>query len=316
MNKAMGTFLSSDKKTNIAYYVYTPDTPVRAVVQISHGMIEHIERYEEFAEFLCENGIAVCGNDHIGHGASSSEEDWGYFGDGGIYALVDDLDILNGIMKNKYRSAPYILLGHSMGSFVARKYITVYGDHIDGVILSGTSGGNVPLGIGIAITALIGAMRGKRYHSPLVVKLAMKGYNSHFSKDEGEHAWLTRDPEIREKYASDPRCTFTFSVGAYNDLFKLLKDISSPGWAAGVPKSLPVFIASGSDDPVGDYGNGFKMVCDALESAEISKLKTRIYDNCRHEILNETNRQEVYGDFLGFINDVAEGVIRERQSGF
>ena len=315
MNKTKNTFKSSNKTNDIAYYVYTPDMPVRAVVQISHGMVEHIERYEDFASFLCEKGIAVCGNDHVGHGASSASGDWGFFGDGGIATLVSDIDILNGIMKKKYPSVPYILLGHSMGSFIARKYITVYGEHIDGVIISGTSGGNVPLGAGIFLTSLIGALRGKRYRSTMVEKIAMGSYNKRFP-NEGKYAWLTRDEKIREAYAADPRCTFSFTVGAYNEMFKLLREISSSDWAQKVPKGLPVFLASGRDDPVGDYGKGFEIVRDFLRDAELCTLKCKLYDNCRHEILNETNRDEVYADFLEFIDEVYESVIEERQMGF
>ncbi len=315
MVKNKNTFKSSNEVNDVAYYVYTPETPVRAVVQISHGMTEYIERYEDFAAFLCEKGIAVCGNDHVGHGASSGCEDWGFFGDGGIGTLVHDLDILNGLMKKKYPSVPYILLGHSMGSFVARKYITVYGGHIDGVIISGTSGGNLPLGFGIVLTSLIGAFRGKRYRSPTVEKLAIGNYNKRFP-DEGKYAWLTRDGKIRDEYASDPRCTFGFTVGAYNEMFRLLREISTSEWAQKVPKSLPVFLASGKDDPVGGYGEGFETVKNFLENAELCTLKYKLYENCRHELLNETNRDEVYADFLEFIDGVCEGVIEERQMRF
>lgn len=312
--KTTGTYLSSDKEHNIAYYVWTPEIPPVAVLQISHGMCEFMERYEEFAFYLTERGIVVCGSDHLGHGNSASAEDRGFFGrTGGDGHLVDDIEGLRLIMRRRYRSLPYILLGHSMGSFIARVYMVKYSDALDGVILSGTSGGDVPIKFGLFISGLLIKLRGERYRSKWLKNLTSKDNNKRFKSEKNTVSWLSKDENIRGKYLADERCSFIFTVRGYNVMFKLLRDISAEDWAPSVPKGLPVFIISGADDPVGNYGTGVQLVCDRLQDAEIYDLSMKLYPGCRHEILNEIERETVYSDICDWIMKVREGVLECRK---
>ena len=308
-------YLSHDGKTTVHYTVYTPNCTPRAVFQICHGMNEHIERYRDFAAFLCEHGIVVCGNDHLGHGKTSESENWGFFADeNGPEHLVEDIDALNRIMKKRYPSLPYILFGHSMGSFITRKYIAIYREHIDAVIISGTSGGEASLRLGKLLAAVICRLKGSHYRSQLLDRLVNGKFTERF-KTEGKYAWLTRDTKIQQLYAADPACTFLFTAGAYYDLFSMLCEVTDSAWYASVPKDLPILLMSGDADPVGGYGEGVRKVQRLLADAEISSLECRLYPGARHELLNEINRAEVYADVLRFAESIVSIVILARTGG-
>ena len=303
-----GRFPSSDGTHQIFYRVWEPDSAPRAIVQISHGMCEYIDRYDGFARFLCERGIVVCANDHIGHGRSIADDsELGYFGGAGsIGHLADDLDLLRAEVRKKYRRLPYILFGHSMGSFVARDYITRYAENIDGAVICGTAGTNKLIGVAIALSSTICKLRGRKHRSKTLLKLAFNGYNKDFPGD-GDTAWLSRDPAVREAYEADPLCGFCFTAGGYNEMFRLLKSISGPEWAAKVPQSLPVLIIAGGMDPVGEKGKGPLEVNELLVDRELSDVDCRIYDGMRHEVLNEIGKEEVMGDVADWVIRVADG---------
>ncbi len=303
-----GRFRSSDGKHDIYYRVWEPVEAPRAILQISHGMCEHIGRYDGFARFLCDRGIVVCANDHLGHGRSVTDEsELGYFGGkGSISHLADDLDLLRAEMRKKYRSLPYILFGHSMGSFVCRDYITRYAQNLDGAIICGTAGTNKLINAAIALSSAISALRGRKHRSKFILNLAFKGYNDDFP-DEGFFAWLSRDKEVRDAYEADPLCGFVFTAGGYNEMFRLLKSVSGPEWAEKVPLSLPVYIIAGSADPVGAKGAGPLEVNQLLCDRELSDLDCKIYEGMRHEIHNETGREEVMEDIAKWVLRVAEG---------
>lgn len=312
-SKTTGTYLSSDKEHNLAYYVWTPKKPPVAVLHICHGMCELMDRYHEFAVHMAEQGVVVCGADHLGHGNSASAEDRGFFGSSnGDAHLVDDVEGLRLIMRQRYRNLPYILLGHSMGSFIARVYIVKYKDALDGVIISGTSGGDDRIQFGLFISSLIIKLRGERYRSKWLKRMTTKNRNERFISENCNSSWLTKEESKRSEYNRDERCNFIFTARGYNDMFKLLRDISSDNWAPSVPKGLPILIISGSEDPIGDYGKGVQTVCDRLQDAEVYELSLKLYPSCRHEILNETERKTVYSDILEWIMKVREGVLECR----
>ena len=303
-HKTAGQFRSSDGKHILSYYVYTPTSgEVRAVLQLSHGMCEFIERYEPFAEYLCGHGILVCGNDHLGHGkAAQLEGTLGWFArkDGDRF-LVEDLRKLTVLIQKKYPDLPYFLLGHSMGSFVARQYIVKYGELLDGVILVGTSGGRFGSGFGVWLSKRIAGLHNDRYISRLLTHLSMGAFNRRFKSDNDENAWISREVENRRKYAANPLCTFTFTASGYRDLFTLLHEVSAKDWAGRVPKELPVLLLSGTDDPVGNYGKGVQKVFRRLRNAGVKDVSIKLYEGDRHEILNEADREQVYADVLAFI---------------
>ena len=302
--KEIGTFAGSNGINTIQYYIYHPEveTP-RAILQISHGMSEFIGRYEPFANFLTEHGILVCGNDHAGHGASiNSPEDFGYFGESdGWKHLVDDLHQMTVIIKERYPGVPIFLLGHSMGSFLARVYISWYAKELDGVMIMGTSGPNPALPASFPITKAMILAKGQRYRSRMIHDISFGTYNIKFKPKRTEHDWLTRDEDIVDAYEADERCKFVFTLQGFWDLFSMLKFVSDKEWASMVPVDLPVFLLSGDMDPVGQYGKGVKVIHDRLALAGVKDLIIRLYPGGRHEILNETNKDVVYNDILAWL---------------
>lgn len=306
--KITGTFASSDGENTVPYYIYVPKGNPFAVLQISRGMCEYIERYEKegFISRLTEVGIVVCGNDHLGHGSSVPDDKLGYFTD--YEKLTEDLHILNGIVKKRYPSLPYILFGHSMGSFVARDYVTKF-DDIDGAVFSGTTAGDQPLGAAKMLAGLICKIKGEKHRSKLLDKLAFGSYNKGFEKENDKVSWLTRDASVRQHYNNDKYCGFMFTTAAMRELFKLLISISNGEWVEKVPISLPVFVVSGDKDPLADGGEGIKELYEALDDHEMNELKMKLYPESRHEIYNDLNRDEAFGDLIEWVKGVSEGVV-------
>lgn len=316
MKEKTGSYLSANKKCNIRYRICLPEDNAKGIIQIVHGMCEYFDRYEEAIEYFTSKGFVVCGNDHIGHGYSAAtEEELGYFGTEDFHCPADDLKTLNDILRKTYRSLPYILFGHSMGSFVVRDYITRYPETVDGCIICGTSGSNKAVGMGLKLASIIGRLKGDRHRSSFLRKLSFSGYNKRFKAEDDPNSWLTREPLVREKYAGDKFCSYTFTVNGYKNMFGLLKSVSGQEWAQRVPLSLPIFVIAGRDDPVGNYGAGCDEVFDLLNDREVCMLKYKLYDNARHELFNESNRYEVYEDVAGFCDEVIEGVIEARRYG-
>ena len=214
MKKSIFRFLSSDKKTNIHAVKWEPEGEARAVLQISHGMIEYVERYEAFADFLTEKGFVVVGNDHLGHGNSvQSQEFWGYFApEHGSDLVIEDLHQLRARTQAEYPGIPYFMLGHSMGSFLLRKYLSKYGKGLAGAVIMGTgTQTDRTVKMGRRICKLIASVRGWNHRGGFVEKQVFSGNNKRF-ENEGQGAWLTKDREIVEAYNKDPRCPFLFNL--------------------------------------------------------------------------------------------------------
>lgn len=262
---------------------------VRAVIQIAHGMAEHLERYEKFAGVLCENGFAVYINDHLGHGKSvKNDDELGYFGEkDGWKNFIDDCHQLMQIAKKENPGKPYIFFGHSMGSFVAREFTKCYAEKLSGAVFCGTAGPNPAAGAGIAVAKLIGKMKGSHYRSKFIDNLAFGTYNKQF---EGRTSfdWLTRDNDEVDKYIADKYCGFLFTAYGYRDMFSLLSRVSSKKWAEEYSKKLPVLLISGSKDPVGANGKGVEQVFNMLKDAGKNNVTMHLYEDARHEILNES----------------------------
>lgn len=284
------TFHSVSGLADIHCASYTPENgKVKAVIQVAHGMAEHLERYEKFARVLAENGIALYINDHLGHGASvKNDDELGYFGaKNGWKAFVEDCHELTKIAKSENPGKPYIFFGHSMGSFVARAYSLKYSAEIDGAVYCGTAGPNPAAGAGILITKLITKLKGDHYRSKLIDKIGFGSYNSKF-EGRTPFDWLSRDNFEVDKYIADKYCGFLFTAPGYGDLFALLGFVSSKEWFAGLSKELPVLVISGAMDPVGNYSKGVDQVCDMLKAEGKTNIKKILYPDARHEILNES----------------------------
>lgn len=299
------TYPSADGHNTVAAYLFTPaQGETRAVLQLCHGMCEYILRYEPFAAYLCARGIAFAGNDHLGHGeTASTPADLGYTV--GAQYMIEDARTMTGLLRERFGAElPLILAGHSMGSFIARAYLSEYGkDGIDAAIIIGTAGSGAPTGAGKMLAKLIGAFRGDRHRSPLLKSIAFGSYTKRCPKGCSPSAWITRDEEIVARYDDDPFCNYRFTVRGYVDLFTLLGKVSAGSWAGTVPKDLPVLLTAGEEDPVGAYGKGVREVYRRLTEAGVRDVTLKMYPDDRHEILNELDRETVYADMLAYIEE-------------
>lgn len=281
---------------------------IRGVVQISHGMAEYSNRYAGFALELCKSGYAVFVSDHIGHGSSVTDKNMlGFFGESGEETFVEDLKALTDIIKSEYNDLPLYLLGHGMGSLIARKYTAKYGYLLDGVIYTGTSGQNPALGVGIQLANTLIKQNGPYYRSELLDTIAFGAYNRKTEK-RTDCDWVSRDTNEVDKFIADDLCGYKYTVSGMKALFLTLKAVSTRRWYNSVPLSMPILLLSGSMDPIGDYSKGVNEVYKTLKKTGHKYVTMKLYDGARHEILNEINRKEVFGDIIEWLNGLNEKV--------
>ena len=294
---------SNDGVHKLHVVVWQPDGEPKAVLQLSHGMIEFIERYEGLAQYLNEQDILVIGNDHLGHGHTAGrDEDLGYFCPEHMSeTVVKDLHTVTEYAKKEYPGIPYFLLGHSMGSFMARRYLMTYGDELTGAILCGTGEQtSATLFAGKTAAGILGAFKGQRYRSEFIRKTSFKGYNDRFEK-RTENDWLTKDQSIVDWYNGHKFCTFGFTINGYKTLFEVLTYIQKQENYNKIPKNLPVYMIAGEDDPVGNYGESVKHIYQQYKDSGIKDISIKLYPNDRHEILNELDKETVYADVADWI---------------
>lgn len=275
---------------------YNPEyTNYKAVVQLIHGMEEHIGRYSDFAEYLAHNGYIVFGHDNLGHGKTAKiKRDFGYFNcEHGWDALCEDIHIYHNTISSLYPDIPYIIFGHSMGSLLARTYITKYNDDINGLIISGTSGKKRGLSLGILLAEIIEKLRGQRFRSKLIKNLVTGSFNRKFKPCLTEVDWISSDEETVQEYLADPLCGSNFTVSAYRSLLSGAKYLSKQKNINKTP-DIPILIFSGALDPVGENGKGVKRVFNMLKKAHVEDVTLHLFENGRHEMLNEVNKDEVY----------------------
>lgn len=295
---------SHDGVHQLHVVVWEPECPVRAVLQISHGMVEFIERYDGFAHFLNEKGIAVIGNDHLGHGQTAGNDtDLGYFCPQNMsQTVVEDLHSVTLYAKQTFPDVPYFLLGHSMGSFMARRYLMTYGCELTGAIISGTGGSsNAKLLVGKTCAAVIGACKGQRYRSPFMKSGSFSSYNKRIKPVRTPNDWLTRDAAIVDWYNGEKYCTFDFTINGYKTLFEVLTFIQKQENIDKIPKKLPILLIAGGQDPVGAYGRAVEAVYKRYKKSGIEDVNIRIYPDDRHEILNELDKDTIYADILKWL---------------
>lgn len=293
------TFISDTGLAPIYYQSWTPDDPekIKGIFQIIHGMAEYGDRYEEFAKFLTTIGFAVYVSDHIGHGRSiKSDDDLGYFGEkDGWKSFVNDAHTVTIRAKKEFPGVPVVLFGHSMGSFVARSYISQFADDIDAAIICGTSGPNPASGMGILLANAVAKIKGSKHRSKFINSVAFGTYNKRCaSVDDNGFGWLSTDKEVVKKYNADPLCGFLFTVKGFTDLFSVLDSVSKKECFVNTPANLPIYLIAGKEDPVGSYGPGVEKVYDEYVKTGHKKVTVKLYDRMRHEILNEFGKEEVY----------------------
>lgn len=303
----MFSFLSKDNKTQIQVKKWIPDDrKIRAILQITHGMLEYIDRYEVFATFLAEHGILVAGQDLLGHGSSVTDKsELGYFyKEQPDMILIEDMHSLRKLLQKEY-SVPYFMLGHSMGSYLLREYLTMYGEGIAGGIIMGT--GYVEdktVKFGMSIASFLARIHGWHYRSKFLRDLS---YDKYYKKYDVtgknlSNSWLTKQEDIVEKYYSDKNCTYLFTVNGYMGLFSSVLYDNQLENIKKTPKDLPLFFVSGKEDPVGSMGEAVLKVYHLYEEAGLTDITWKLYENDRHEILNETDKHIVYEDLLAWLH--------------
>ena len=300
-------FMSKNGKTKLNTVVYIPEgREPRAILQIAHGMAEYILRYEPFASYLAGEGFIVAGHDHLGHGKSvNTWSDYGYFSTKPLHTLIRDMHQLRVNMAKRYPGLPYFMMGHSMGSYLLRSYLALYGEGLSGAVIMGTGyAAPVAADFGIEMTKLLAAFKGWHYRSLMVQAMtynkSYRGYDV-TSKDP-KKSWLTKDYPIAEKYQDDPLCGFLFSLNGHKGLFEAVHFSCMQKNVNRIPGNLPILLVSGQEDPVGDRGKGVEKVFSMMEKAGIGDLTLKLYPGDRHEILNETDRERVMEDILDWLS--------------
>ena len=315
------TYLSADNKTQIRALRWVPEEgcAVRGVLQIIHGMQEFIDRYDDFATYMAAHGFVVTGCDLLGHGGSirnGDENYFGYFGDNdypgmksdstgeknGNRTLIKDIRTLQMLTRDLYPELPYFLLGHSMGSFLARQFLCLRGASLTAAVISGTAFHPAPeTRLGMFFAEALAKRNGWFYRSPFLNHMSVGTLNKQFEPARTKVDWLTRDESIVDAYVADRRTQFVFTCNAFYALFQALRYLTSKSNLEHMPKNLPVLFIAGGKDPVGNNGDGPRKVAAQFKALGLQDTQIRIYEEDRHEVLNELDKETVYADVLHFL---------------
>lgn len=281
---------------------WLPEGQPKAVVQLVHGMSEHIERYDAPARYLAAQGYLVVGHTHLGHGPRAEIK--GFFAEeNGWQHLIDDVHALRLRTQREHPGLPYFILGHSMGSFVVRCYLREHAEGLTGCVLSGT--GCVPkstAAAGMAVSGLLCHLGGEKKPSKLIDKLGFSSSNKPFAPNRTPFDWLTRDEAEVDRYIADLDCGFVFTASGYRDLFQGLIRLSDLADMQRIPKDLPLLLFSGDHDPVGGMGDGVRQAAEEFRAAGLADVTLKLYPDGRHESFNELNRDEVYADLARWLD--------------
>ncbi len=311
MTKKDFFYKSADGATQIHAIRWEPEDKPKAILQIIHGMVEFIDRYNDFAEYLVAQGYLVTGEDHLGHGASvRSDEYHGYFGENGNEWVIADIHHLREMMQEEFPGVPYLMLGHSMGSFLIRQYITEkdaeYAKGLAGVIVMGTGWQpEIALKAGKLIAKLLGTKKvGKS--ARILDGISFGSYLKRIKNPNTASDWLTKDEKIVRWYRNTPWCTFPFSPNAYYHMFSGMQKAQDVERMKKLPAGMPLLFTSGAEDPVGGWGEAVRKTYMIYLENSPCKVDIKMYDDDRHEILNETDRDVVYKDMLDFLDSCIE----------
>lgn len=304
-------YRSSDGKTQIRALTWEPEKnpgiAPAGIVQIVHGMSEHVERYDEFARYLVSRGYIVCANDHIGHGESVADpSEWGCLPSvGGKEVLINDVHELRKTVASRYaRQTPYIMFGHSMGSFIVRAYLARFAEGLAAAVICGT--GQQPLLLskfGNLVARRIAASKGDAYKSTFLDGLGAGSFAKKIDNPRTEFDWISTDDAVVDAYIADESCGVMFSAGGYATLTDLTGEVVTAAAAGAVPADLPLLFIAGALDPVGDMGKGVERAVEQYRRAGVETVDLKLYEGMRHEILNEPGRAEVYADVADWIDE-------------
>lgn len=298
------TYDSRDEVSKLHAVRWEPDDPeVRGVVQIVHGMCEHVDRYEDFASFLTDKGFVVTAEDHLGHGKSIKDDKKGYFCKmDPATVVVRDVHRLKKMTEEMYRGKPYFIIGHSMGSFILRNYLFKYGKGISGAIIMGTGMPTKPEVILLKTLASIGCLFGHAARpSKFIYALAMGSYNKKIKDPRTPVDWLTKVDSVVDAYIEDPLCGFVFPCNGFKTMGELILRLHKKSNIEKMPITLRVLFTSGKEDPVGNYGTAPMSVYKEFLNVGMQKVKIKLYEGDRHEILNETDKETVYEDIYNWL---------------
>jgi len=299
-------FESRDNHSKVHALRWLPDDEtVKGILVVVHGMAEYIERYEGLAEFFTDRGFLVTGIDNLGHGKSIRDDKHpGYFAPNDpATVVVRDVHRLKKLTQEEYPGIPIAILGHSMGSFMVRNYIIRYGSGVECAVIMGT--GSQPgavLTCGRALAGLQKIFMGDNHISKLLNGIAFGAYCKRIPDAQTPFDWLSVDRANIDKYIADPLCGFTFTVNGFRTLFELIRRCQDKNNIAKIPDSLPILVIAGKEDPVGNYGAGPTSVHKAYKDAGIKDVSLILYDGLRHEIMNEAEKEKVFGDLFAFVN--------------
>lgn len=285
---------------------WEPEGTPQGVFQIVHGIAEHVFRYDDFANYLTSLGLLVVAEDHMGHGKSiDSRHPQGYFS-GGWFNAVGDVYQLLTQMREEYPDIPYILFGHSMGSFLVRTILEKYPQSgICGCVICGTGWQPIPvLRAGIGICNGVCKVGDEKKPSKVLQKMIFGAYNNRVEHPRTAYDWLSRLDTVVDAYIADPDSGFLPSAALVRDMLTGISYIQKPENLGNMQKDLPILFVAGGDDPVGNYGKGVHKTAQHFLAAGMKKVTTRIYPMCRHEILNEVNRKDIYRDIAKWVHDV------------
>lgn len=289
--------------THVRYYIYEPKIVLRikGVIQIHHGLCEHADRYEHFAQFLLNRGFVVVVSDFVGHGQSLIDFEQGYFGkERGSDSLVRDMFRLFDFIRSRYPEAPYFLLGSDLGAIIIRKFMSIYGDYIQGVLLLGTSGNLSWSQFKIMYIKIMKLLKGPMYRSKYLFKHFYSRNNRKFSNSKSMVSWLTKDKKQIKAYLDDPMTHFIYTLQGYEDILTASKQVNSQEYISKIPDYLSIYIASGEDDTMIEHS---EELYEKYKKQGIKDLTYKIFKNCRHALLFETERNEVYQDILNWLDE-------------
>lgn len=298
-------FPSCNNTNTIYVRCRLPEGPVRATLQIAHGLTEYIGRYDAFMDFLAEEGYAVYGNDHIGHGNSVHNGQLGYVGESaGWNTMVGDMHTLHHMIAETHPDVPHFLFGHSMGSFLSRTFLIRYGELLDGCVICGTGHPPKAMTLGARALATMEVRRhGAGYYSELLDQAMNRQYNGGYQNPRTAYDWISSDPNRVDEYIADPLCGYIPTAGLMRELLGGVSYITTRRNIEKMPKDLPVYFISGADDPVGELGKGVIRAYEAFLRAGMKDVSLKLYPNLRHEILLETDRDEVMSDVKNWLDD-------------
>ncbi len=304
VNRTYFTFPSRDGFHTIHAMKWQSDEvePV-GILQLIHGMAEYVARYEEVAVHFAEKGFIVVGDDHLGHGDTAKEYgDYGFFcKNDPVTVLVRDEHRLKKIVQKDYEGLPYFILGHSMGSLILRNYLCRYGSGIDGAVICGTAHyGRLSLFVGKLLTGILKIAGKEKNKSALLDEVMFGSFNKRTEKRTA-FDWICSDERVVDSYMNDPSCGFLFTVNGYDTLIELIKKLNKRSYLSKMPKKLPVLFISGAEDPVGNYGKAVQDVYDTFLHLDLTKVQIKLYNDARHELLNEKQKMQVYEDVSNWL---------------